>query len=145
MAKVLILIQSAIFIILSAIHLSWMFGSKWGLSSALPTTPEGINVLSPTKLDTAIVAIGLLLFAAYYLVKGNFLRVNTPNWFKNYVGWLISSLFLLRAIGDFNYVGFFKEVTTTSFAELDSILYSPLCLGLAAIGVVLELIIKKEY
>ena len=40
-------------------------------------------------------------------------------------------LLLLRAIGDFHLVGFFKTVRGSRFAWLDSSLYSPLCLALA--------------
>jgi hypothetical protein len=36
----------------------------------------------------------------------------------------------VRAIGDFNYVGFFKRRRGTRFAHLDTRLYSPLALGL---------------
>ncbi len=144
MAKLLILIQSTIFIILSAVHVAWMLGSKWALSSALPTNIDGTNVLNPTKIDTAIVATGLLLFAIFYLVKGNYLKISFPNWIHKYVGWLISTLFLFRAMGDFNYVGFFKEITTTEFAQLDTILYTPLCLGLGVIGITIELTTSKK-
>ena len=43
---------------------------------------------------------------------------------------------LARAIGEFNYVGFFKRVRGSRFARLDTLVYSPLCL-LLAIGVAL--------
>jgi hypothetical protein len=39
-----------------------------------------------------------------------------------------------RAIGEFKYLGFFKRVTGSKFARLDTLLYSPLCL-LLAVGV----------
>jgi hypothetical protein len=49
-----------------------------------------------------------------------------------YLGtWVISLLFLLRTIGDFRYVGFFKSVSDTDFAFWDTILFSPLCLLIA--------------
>jgi hypothetical protein len=35
-----------------------------------------------------------------------------------------------RAVGDFNYIGFFKRRRTTAFAGLDTRLYSPLALAL---------------
>jgi len=43
----------------------------------------------------------------------------------------LALLLLLRAIGDFRLVGFFKTVRGSRFAWLDSALYSPLCLALA--------------
>ena len=39
---------------------------------------------------------------------------------------------LVRAIGDFGYVGFFKRKGGNPFARLDTRVYSPLCLLLAA-------------
>jgi hypothetical protein len=55
-----------------------------------------------------------------------------------YGSWFIPVVFLLRAVGEFRYVGFFKKIKNTSFAKMDSQYYSPLCL---AVGV-LALIIK---
>ena len=51
------------------------------------------------------------------------------------LAWLSYALalgLLARAIGEFKYVGFFKRVRGSRFAQLDSLLYSPLCLLLAA-------------
>jgi hypothetical protein len=45
--------------------------------------------------------------------------------------WTLAALFLLRGIGDFRLVGFFKRVRGTRFARRDTRLYSPLCLALA--------------
>jgi hypothetical protein len=43
---------------------------------------------------------------------------------------LLAGVFLLRAVGDRKYVGFFKRVRGTAFARWDSRLYAPLCLAL---------------
>jgi hypothetical protein len=45
--------------------------------------------------------------------------------------WAMAAIFTVRAIGDFRYVGFFKTVRNTRFAELDTLVYTPLCLLLA--------------
>jgi len=134
----LALIQSLILLVLSLIHFSWVFGSTWGLDKALPTNPEGIKVLNPSKFDSAIVAIGLLLFAIFYLLKGDFISLSVPSYILRYAGWTISAIFILRAIGDFKYIGFFKKVKSTEFAKLDTMLYSPLCLGLGVIALWIE-------
>ena len=42
----------------------------------------------------------------------------------------VAAAFLARAVGDFNYVGFFKRRKGTAFAALDTRLYSPLALAL---------------
>ncbi len=132
------LIQSLVLLVLSLIHFSWVIGSKWGFEKALPTNPEGIKVLNPGKFDSAIVAIGLLLFATFYLLKGDFVSLSVPSYILRYAGWTISAIFILRAIGDFKYIGFFKKVRGTEFAKLDTILYSPLCLVLGIIAFWIE-------
>ncbi len=46
----------------------------------------------------------------------------------------LALVLLLRAVGDFRYVGFFKSVGGTRFATMDTWCYSPVCLALS-IGV----------
>ena len=41
---------------------------------------------------------------------------------------VIATLLLLRAIGDFRYIGFSKRYNNSRFARVDSRLISPLCL-----------------
>lgn len=129
------LILVAVFILLGAIHLSWAFGSNWGFAEALPTNEEGKRVLNPKKFDSAIIGLGLCLFALFYLLKSGLISFNAPNWILHYGSWIIPSIFLLRAIGDFKYIGFFKRIKKTDFAKRDSKIFSPLCLvvGLTAI------------
>lgn len=139
MITTLISIQSFVLFLLSLIHFSWVLGSTWGFDKALPTNEEGKRMLNPTRVDSAFVAFGLFLFATYYLLKGHFITLSVPSYIFTYAGWSISGIFILRAIGDFKYIGFFKKVRNTEFANLDSKFYSPLCLALSAIGVILEL------
>ena len=42
--------------------------------------------------------------------------------------WGVSAALLLRAVGEFRYVGFFKRIRGTAFARMDTLLYSPLAL-----------------
>ncbi|WP_236336773.1 DUF3995 domain-containing protein [Paenibacillus auburnensis] len=55
-------------------------------------------------------------------------RVLFPDWSFIYGGWALASIFILRAVGDFRWVGFFKKQQGTVFAKRDTFLYSPLCL-----------------
>ena len=63
---------------------------------------------------------------------------STPTWLQDYGLYVVASIFLIRAIGDFNYVGFFKKVTTTEFAINDTKYFSPLCLFLGVVGLLIE-------
>jgi len=49
------------------------------------------------------------------------------------LAWVLAALFLIRAVGEFRYVGFFKSVRDTRFATWDSWLFSPLCLLIAVL------------
>jgi len=57
-----------------------------------------------------------------------------------YIGWIISSIFIIRAIGDFKYVGFFKKIKNTKFAEFDTKYFTFISLIIGLIGIIIELI-----
>jgi hypothetical protein len=44
----------------------------------------------------------------------------------------VGAVLAARAVGDFRLVGLFKRVRGTRFARYDSLVYTPLCLALAA-------------
>ena len=50
---------------------------------------------------------------------------------------VVAVVLLLRAVGDFRLVGFFKKITGSRFARLDTLVFSPLCvvLGLSLLVV----------
>jgi hypothetical protein len=52
--------------------------------------------------------------------------------------WGIAAVLLIRAIGDFRYAGLTKRINDTSFARKDTRFYTPFCLALAALSVILQ-------
>lgn len=123
-----------IFLTLGTIHFYWVFGGKWGLKNAIPTKKENENInFKPSSFATFLVGLFLTLFACFYLIQANFIALTLPKW-TNYLLWILPSLFLLRAIGDFKYVGFFKSIKTTLFAKSDDKLFSLLCLLISFFG-----------
>lgn len=119
--------------ILGLLHLYWAVGGRFGIAVAIPTA-GGEHLLNPSPFWTVLVAAAL--FAAMLVVLGR-LKVwgaFVPSWIFYLGTWVISVLFLLRAIGDFRYVGFFKRITDTNFAHWDTILFSPLCLVIAILA-----------
>ncbi len=66
--------------------------------------------------------------AGLHLHKIGWLPVLLPNWVDQYGLLLVGGIFFLRVIGDFRYVGYFKRITDTAFAKMDTALYIPLCL-----------------
>ncbi len=47
---------------------------------------------------------------------------------------IIPIVFIIRAIGEFHYVGFFKQIKDTDFGQMDTLLFSPLCLVIGLMG-----------
>ncbi len=133
------IILSAIFFFLGSIHFFWAFGGNWGLEYALPTTTNNQKALRPSNLMTLFVGLVLFSFGWVFLSQTSIINLEKYNSTLNYIRWGISILFILRAIGDFNYVGFFKKVKPTKFSKADSQLFSPLCLIIGLVGIVLQL------
>jgi len=128
-----------IFLAISGLHFYWGFGGKWGNQGVVPTKVDGAPVFIPGTISTFIVAIGLLCFAIFYLIKYGFIKISLPAWTDQFGFWIIISIFILRAIGDFNYVGFFKKHKSSKFAINDTKYYSPLCLLIGLLTLILEL------
>jgi hypothetical protein len=133
------LILCVIFFILSIIHFNWVLGGTFGFAASLPTNEKGERVINPKKMESGVVGTGLMAFAFFYLVKSGMIDIDLPEWVMNYVSWIIPAIFILRAIGEFKYIGFFKRIKNTEFGKLDTKFYSPLCLSVGVIGILIEL------
>ncbi|MGL5805866.1 MAG: DUF3995 domain-containing protein [Xenococcaceae cyanobacterium] len=112
------------------LHVYWAFGGNWGIAAAIPTN-NGQLLFENGLWDTLAVAIALSIAAFICLGNLNYRLPFIPLWIDRIGIFLIASVFLLRAIGEFHYVGFFKQVNDSLFAYWDTVLYVPLCLGLA--------------
>ncbi|MDR7212611.1 DUF3995 domain-containing protein [Flavobacterium piscis] len=128
-----------IFLFLSSIHFYWAIGGKWGTDGVYPSKADGSPMRPPSIAATLIVAVGLLAFALFYLIKAGFISIEIPLWLNKNGLWILTGIFILRAIGDFNYLGFFKKVKNTKFAVNDTKYYAPLCLIIGLLTLVLQL------
>ncbi|TXN35076.1 DUF3995 domain-containing protein [Flagellimonas hymeniacidonis] len=134
---VLSMLISITFIFLAGLHFYWaVFGIK-DPSKVIPTKETSNKVKSPGKLAAAFVGI-VLLFFAFVFINKEIVYVET-DW-MHYVPIGIGILFIIRALGDFKYVGFFKSAKNSKFSALDTRYYSPLCLLLGALIIILELL-----
>jgi hypothetical protein len=113
-------IAAAMLSALGLIHLYWAAGGTFGKGATVPIR-HGKAVLHPTPVMTVVVAIGLFAMAALVAAR------------IGWATWVVAGIFLLRAVGDFRYVGFFKRVRDSRFAKFDTLFYSPLCLLLTAL------------
>jgi hypothetical protein len=121
---------------LSLLHVYWAFGGAWGLMASVPSI-DGQPLFETGFWDTPAVAIALFIAVVICLGMSNYRLSFIPTWIYRMGIWGIAFVFLLRAIGKFHYLGFFKQVNDSLFAHWDTILYTPLCLGLAIFCIVL--------
>ena len=138
-ATILSYILFGIFLILSGFHFYWLFGGKYGAKQAIPTKSIDAKPGRIPKYSTLIVAIGLMTIGLYYFGNTNN-KIDVLESSKNVVLWIIPSVFVLRSIGEFKYVGFFKKIKNTEFATADTKLFSPLCLFIGIVGFVIQLL-----
>ncbi len=139
MAKIISIVLFSVFLFLFLIHFYWGFGGKWGNQSVVPTKDDGVPLFIPKVTSTFIVAIGLFCFGVFYLIKEELIEINLPVWVNQYGFWILIFIFIIRSIGEFNYVGFFKKHKSSQFAINDTKYYSPLCLVIGILTLVLAL------
>ena len=126
-------INFVLLLLISGIHVYWGVGGNWGLHNSVPEQ-NGTPAFRPGRVATRVVALIFCCMAFFFLYKIGQLPVAdpfVPGWVNRYGLWLLGSIFLLRAVGDFRYVGFTKKVCDTRFADLDTRFYSPLCVLLS--------------
>jgi hypothetical protein len=116
---------------LAGLHIYWALGGRWGWGVAIPQV-DGRPAFTPSRAATVLVAFGLTVAVAVPLVRAGWFPLPVSPWLSQSAAALLSLVFLLRAVGDFRLVGFFKRVRGTAFAVWDTRLFSPLCLLLAA-------------
>lgn len=129
--SILTALNALVLFSLSLLHLYWMLGGGWGYLAAIPTDGNGRRLFTPGPGGTFVVAVGLALFACTNLAFAGWMRIGVPFGTIRLAMTMISLIFLVRSIGNFRYVGFFKSFRTSRFARMDTRLYSPLCLALA--------------
>jgi hypothetical protein len=115
---------------IAALHFYWAFGGRKGLDVAIPTEGDRF-VFKPGPLSCFVVGFGLLLVALVLIVRVGLLGPVQGRLLYEWATWALVFIFLLRALGDFRYVGFSKKIWETRFARLDTFIYSPVCLFIA--------------
>lgn len=120
----------AIFGSLSLIHVYWLLGGQSGRFAAIPEV-DGKPMFQPSASATFVVAIGLALCALLIAATAGILMLPLSQTMLAWMTRTLAVLLLLRAIGDFRLVGFFKRIRDTRFARFDTAVYSPLCLAMA--------------
>ncbi|HXU31820.1 MAG TPA: DUF3995 domain-containing protein [Thermoanaerobaculia bacterium] len=121
----------AVLAVLSLLHVYWGFGGRLGWLSAFPEV-ESRPLFVPTAAQSFAVAAALGVAAVVIAGTAGLISVPVSNRLLRIGSYGIAVVFLLRAIGEFRHVGFFKRNRRTRFARMDSLFYSPLCVLIAA-------------
>ena len=99
--------------------------------ASLPAV-NGKPVFQPGPLITTLVGCLLLSMAGLVAATAGLIVVPLSPALLSWLCYGLTTVFLVRAMGDFKLIGFFKKVKNSQFARWDSLAYSPLCLGLSA-------------
>jgi hypothetical protein len=136
MPHVVALLLSGILSILGLIHIYWAFGGRSGSAAAVPEL-AGRPAFKPSRSSTLAVAFALFVAAALVMAAGRLTADPFPPPIVRILTFGLGAVFLVRSIGDFRQVGFFKRARASRFAQLDTFVYAPLCLilGFAALFV----------
>ena len=76
-------------------------------------TVDGKPLFVPTRSATAAVGVVLHLFAGLVLATAGIIRLGLPQIALSWLSYLLALGLLVRAVGEFRYVGFFKRVQGT--------------------------------
>ena len=135
----LIIINSIVFSLLAILHIYWAMGGKQYLADAIPTQLNGEVAMNPSIIITLLVAAVLLFFAGTTFANAGFLDVVIDPKYIHLATLFIGIIFILRAIGDFKFVGITKRIKETRFAVKDNQVYIPLCLTLGIFNCIIAL------
>lgn len=127
------LLIATIFAALSMFHFYWAMGGRFGNAVTVPSAGER-RVFHPSPLGTVLVALALIVAMLTILGQLGVWGAALPKWLFYWGTWGISLIFLLRSVGEFRFVGFFKRIRDTRFAYWDTWLFSPLCLFISIIA-----------
>lgn len=140
LADAALMLGAAILGIAALVHFYWAAvrcttTGGAGMALAVPER-DGKPLFQPSRAAT--VAAGLLIGAIglfYGALAAGLLPGRLPASPVMAAVAMVGLVFLARAIGDFDHVGFFNRGGASGFAKADRLFYSPLCLFLGASGI----------
>ena len=124
---------------ISLLHVYWAVGGKWpgrdeaSLAQTVVGTTPGDRM--PGALATLVVAVALATGAALVAWAGGWLpSFGLPTRLLMTLTWVLAAVFMLRGLFGFFEVYLRPGIVGTPYARWNVRLYSPLCLGLAAVA-----------
>jgi hypothetical protein len=100
--------------------------------------------MNPSTTASLIIASGLLFFALITIGnQGLFERYLKRKYFR-YGNLIIAIIFFIRAVGDFKFIGFFKTIKSTRFGINDTQIFSPLCIIISLLSLLIFIFNKNK-
>lgn len=127
----LALILCLAFVVLALWHFYMALLPQSGKSGAVPSI-EGKPLFIPSRRGTALVGVALAMFGGLVAATSGIISVDLSHAVLSWLSYALATGLIVRAVGEFKYVGFFKRVRGSKFATLDTFVYSPLCLLLGS-------------
>lgn len=128
-------------IAISLLHFYWALGGRKWADVVLPKIAGSNQVAFKAGYwATVVAALVFGMFAIAIAAKTFFPISRIPDSWTNVTVWVIAGAFLLRAVGDFKYVGFGKKIHSTDFAAYDTKIYTPLSLFIGLMTVTIALL-----
>jgi|SRR5471030_1513427 len=131
MNNLLALVVCSVFVVLALWHFYMALRPSPGKAGTVPSV-SGKPLFVPSRAATVAVGVVLVLFASLVAATGGIVQLGLPSVALSWLSFALALGLLARAVGEFKYVGLFKRVRGSKFATLDTFVYSPLCLLLAA-------------
>jgi hypothetical protein len=125
--KLFIVMGAFLMFIVALVHFYWSMGGTQFIDKALPEKTDGKKLFKPTRAGTAIVGIVLTVVSVAATSPLYIHELRLLSVFR-IVLVFFCAVFFVRFIGDFKYVGLFRKVRNTGFAEYDILVYTPLSL-----------------
>ncbi len=139
--SIIVYINITLLLLIALLHFYWALGGNWAINTAIPDKFKDRYHNPKYKwhhtIATFIVAFGLMAFAL--IIAANYFTplAFMPSSLITYCTPIIGSIFILRAIGDFNNFGLFKRASDSLFAKYDTLIFVPLCLILGINGMLI--------
>ncbi len=128
MSQTIFIIHFIILFMIASVHIYWAMGGKMASLTVLPQLSSEKLVFKPSSFMTFIVAISFYIMSFIFVNAAGFFEVSILKNNQNVILIFLGIVVLIRAIGDFKYVGFTKKIKGTPFSINDTKYYSPLCL-----------------
>jgi len=128
------LINTNILAALTIMYIYWFIGGKNSIQYFFPSNSSlRRNRVKPKKWKLFLTAIVLAAMTWLNVEQIEYFVIN-PVLHEEVFLWgnrIISIIFLLRAFGNFTYIGFTKTFRDSTYAKLDTYIYSPACILVA--------------